>query len=409
MSLANIWQSFSKHAVSMELLKETFIALSFNLGGILAGFIVAFQFNVFELAPWAIAVYPVVLSARGVVSGLYSGRLSTGLHLGTIYPKLRGNTKEFYTLLKSIIVLTLETSIIMSMFSIIIGSLFWGITFLDFFDILMVVSATMFLGLINSLFTILFAFTSFKRGLDTDVIVYPIMSTTADITVTLSYVFILNLFFMFNIVGKSVVFSLGLILSIVALIFLRNCIHNKDFIKTIKESFVTLFFVAIIVNITGTILKDVEKIVNSRKEIYTVYPALIDTVGDVGSIVGSTATTKLALGLLSPSFRSIFSHSKRIVTTWIASLIMFTLYAVISLSIQGSLMLQSFLNFLGLLVILNIISVLVIVIVSFSVAILTYRRGLDPDNFVIPIESSLADTITTLALLIALILMNYSI
>lgn len=94
MNLANIWQSFGKHAVSIEILKETVSALSFNLGGILTGLIVAFQFNVFQLAPWAIAVYPVVLSARGVVSGLFSGRLSTGLHLGTIYPKLRGNSKE---------------------------------------------------------------------------------------------------------------------------------------------------------------------------------------------------------------------------------------------------------------------------------------------------------------------------
>lgn len=171
----------------------------------------------------------------------------------------------------------------------------------------------------------------------------------------------------------------------------------------------TLFVVAIIVNITGTLLRDVEKIVNSRKEIYTVYPALIDTVGDVGSIVGSTATTKLALGLLSPSFRSIFSHSKRILATWTASIIMFSLYTVISLLIQGLFTLHSFLNFLGLLVILNIIAVSTIVLVSFSVAILTYRKGLDPDNFVIPIESSLADAVTTLALIIALFLMNYAI
>jgi len=36
------------------------------------------------------------------------------------------------------------------------------------------------------------------------------------------------------------------------------------------------------------------------------------------------------------------------------------------------------------------------------VAILTYRRGWDSDNFVIPIESSLADSITTISLLLAL-------
>jgi len=409
MKLANIWRYFSKDAIPLGFLKESFIALSFNIGGLLAGFIVASQFNVFQLSPWAIAIYPAILTARGVVSGLFSGRLSTALHLGTIYPRFRGNTNEFNMLFKSIIFLTLETSVIMSLFSIILGSLFWGITFTDFFNILTVISATMFLGLINSLFTVVFAFTTFKRGLDTDVIVYPMMSTTADIIITLSYVFTLNLFFLFSFFGKCIVISFGVLLAILALGYLPKCIHNKTFSKTIKESILTLIFVAFIVNITGTILRDVDKIVGSAKEIYFVYPALIDTIGDVGSVVGSTATTKLSLGLLNPSFRSILNHSKRILAVWIASMAMFSLYSLMSLLTQGLLTLHTFLNFSALLFTTNLIAVVAIVIISFSVAILTYRRGLDPDNFVIPIESSLADSITTVALLIGLFLVSYGI
>lgn len=407
MKLTNIWHYFSKDAIPLGFLKESLIALSFNIGGILAGFIVASQFNVFQFSPWAVAIYPAILTARGVVSGLFSGRLSTALHLGTIFPRFRGNTEEFYLLFKSVVVLTLETSVIMSWFSITVGSLFWGITFTDFFDILIVVLATMFLGLMNSLFTIIFSFTSFKRGLDTDVVVYPIMSTMADIIITLSYVLTLSLFFLFDLVGRCIVVSLGLLLVTLALVFLPRCIKNKSFIKTIKESLLTLFFVAFIVNFTGTVLKGVDKIVSSAKEIYIVYPALIDTVGDVGSVIGSTATTKLAVGLLKPSFRSILNHIKRIVTTWIASIVMFVLFSFISLLTQGILTVQVFLRFSALLITTNLIAVIVIALVSFYVAILTFRRGLDPDNFVIPIESSLADGITTVALLIALFLVSY--
>jgi len=36
--------------------------------------------------------------------------------------------------------------------------------------------------------------------------------------------------------------------------------------------------------------------------------------------------------------------------------------------------------------------------VSFSVGITTFRLGLDPDNFVIPFETSLADSLTTVIL-----------
>ncbi|MBN1784620.1 MAG: magnesium transporter [Candidatus Bathyarchaeota archaeon] len=409
MRLANIWHRFSRNALSLRFLKESLVALSFNIGGIFAGLIVVSQFNVFQLSPWAIAIYPAVLTARGVVSGLFSGRLSTALHLGTIYPRFRGNTQEFYKLFESIIFLSFEASVIMSLFSIIIGSVFWGINFFDFFNILIVISATMFLGLINSIITILFSFATSKKGLDTDVIVYPIMSTTADIIVTLTYVSALNLFFLYGLAGKSIVIFFGILLAILAFAFLSKCIHNDAFTKTIKESFLTLIFVALIVNFTGTILRDVEKIVGSRKEIYMVYPALIDTIGDVGSVVGSTATTDLALGLLTPSFRSILRHSKRILATWMASIVMFILYTVISLLTQGLLSFDVLLGFFALMFTVNIIAVSAIIFVSFAVAILTYRKGFDPDNFVIPIETSLADSITTLALLAALFLVNYTI
>jgi mgtE-like transporter len=192
-----------------------------------------------------------------------------------------------------------------------------------------------------------------------------------------------------------------------ALDVLPRCIHDQGFIKTIKESLLTLVFVAFIVNVTGTILKDISEIVGSRKEIYTVYPALIDTVGDVGSVVGSTATTKLALGLLKPSFYAMRNHATRISATWTASIIMFTLYSILSLLTQGMFTLHSFLSFAALLLTVNIIAVFAIVLISYAIAILTFKKGLDPDNFVIPIESSLADSITSIALLVALFLVSY--
>ena len=387
-------------------LKEALIAYSFNVGGILAGFIVASQLDVFQLSLWAITVFPAILTARGVISGLFSGRLSTALHIGTILPRLRGNTRSFNMLFKSIIVITLETSVAMSLVSMIFGSLFWGITFADFSDIFMVISATMVLGLANSLFTIEVAFISFKKGLDPDVIVYPVMSTVADIVITLCYVFTLNLFFLFGFVGRCIVIFLGVLLIIFSLDVLPRCVHDQGFVKTIKESLLTLVFVAFIVNVTGTILKDISEVVGRRKEIYTVYPALIDTVGDVGSVVGSTATTKLALGLLKPSLHAIRTHATRISATWTASIIMFTVYSILSLLTQGTFTLHTFLSFTALLLTVNIIAVSAIVLISYTVAILTFKKGLDPDNFVIPIESSLADSITTIALLTALLLVG---
>jgi mgtE-like transporter len=389
----------------MRLLKETSLAYVFDIGGLLAGFMVASQLGIFLLSPWAIAVYPAIVSAKGVIGGLLSGRLSTALHLGTIHPRFFGNTPRFYKLFEALIVITLATGVAMSSIGIVFGNLFWGITFVDFPAILSVVMATMAIGLLLSLITIKVAFVSFKRGLDPDIVVYPIMSTVVDIFITILYIGVISLFFS-SYLGSWIIAAIALAFGFLVLYILPKNMHDFVFIKTIKESMITMLLVAFVVNVTGTVLKQISYFVSNRKEIFTVYPALIDTVGDVGSVVGSTATTKLALGLLTPSLASMRSHAKSIFSAWSASLMVFVILAVLSLSINGVFSLPSFLNLISVLLIANVIAVTAIVLLSYSISILTFKKGLDPDNFVIPIESSFADSVTSIALLVALLLIG---
>jgi mgtE-like transporter len=308
-------------------------------------------------------------------------------------------------LIQALVLITLATSVTISCFSLVFGYVFWGITVADFPAILSVVVATMASGLAITLLTIKVAFVSFKKGLDPDIVVYPIMSTTADIAITLLYIMVLNLFF-FGFLGQLAIAAIALVHVFVVSYILPKNLHEIEFVKTVKESMATLFFVAFMVNITGTVLKGIDRFVEGRKEIYTVYPALIDMIGDVGSVVGSTATTKLALGLLTPSFSSMRNHAKNIFSAWAASIVMFTVLAVLALAVNGLFSLSSFVGLISLLLIANVLAVAAIVLVSFAIAILTFKRGLDPDNFVIPIESSFADSITSLALLVALLLLG---
>jgi len=385
--------------------KETSGAYAFGLGGLFAGFMVASQLGVFRLSPWAIALYPAIISAKGVGSGLLSGRLSTGLHLGTVYPRFFGNTKSFYMLIEALIVLTLATSFTICAISLVFGQLFWGITLTHFPAILSVVVATMALGLLLSLITVKVAFISFEKGLDPDVVVYPVMSTVADIFITLCYIAVLNLFFA-GAFGQWFIGLACLVPVFLVLYILSKNLHEVEFTKTIKESMVTMLLVAFMVNVTGTLLNGIGNLVPDREEIYTVYPALIGMIGNVGSVVGSTATTKLALGLLTPSFSSMKRHTKNIFSSWTASIIMFVVLAVLSLTVHGSFSLSPFSSLIFVLLITNILAVAAIVLLSYSISILTFKKGLDPDNFVIPIESSFADSVTSAALLVALILIG---
>ena len=78
-------------------------------------------------------------------------------------------------------------------------------------------------------------------------------------------------------------FFVGLVISII----IKN-LGKQKFVLIIKEFILTLLFVTIIVNITGMLLDRVTKFVSGRA-IYAIYPAIIATVGGVGSIIGSTA------------------------------------------------------------------------------------------------------------------------
>jgi len=397
MSSAGISKSF------WRMFKETSLTFSFGLGGLFAGVMIASQLGIFSLSPWAITLYPIVISAKGVGSGLLSGRLSTGLHLGTIHPRFLGNTKSFYKLLESLLVITLVTSITICTISLFFGNLLWGITLADFPSILVVVVATMALGLLLSFLTIKVSFISFEKGLDPDVVVYPIMSTVADVFITLCYIGVLNLFFI-GTLGQWAIALACLVPVFLVFYILSKDLREAEFIKTLRESIVTMLLVSFMVNVTGTLLLGISNFVAERVEIWTIYTALIGMIGNVGSVVGSTATTKLALGLLAPSFSSMRKHAKNIFSAWSASIIMFIILAVLSLSIHRLFSFSSFYLLISVILFANILAVAAIIILSFAVSILTFKRGLDPDNFVIPVESSLADSITSIALFVSLLI-----
>lgn len=386
----------------IALFKETSLAYFFDIAGLIAGFFIAYQLGVFMLSPWALALYPAIISTK-VISGLLSGRLSTALHLGTAYPRFTKNTKSFYKLVDAVIVLTLATSLSVSLISLGLGSLFWGITVVDFSSILIVMVSTLAIGLFFSLLTLKVAFVSFKRGLDPDILVYPIMSTVVTIFMTLCYIGVLNLYFL-NGLGQFPLLVVCVFHAFLAVYLLMKDRHESDFRKTLKESLAMMVFFSFMITITGTFFRSIGNFVSDRREIYIIYPALINLVGDVGSVVGSTATTKLALGLLTPSFSSLKNHAKNIFSAWLSSFLVFTILGLISLAINQVTLVSSVVDFLLIVWISNIISIIAIVLLTFGVAILTFKRGLDPDNFVIPVETSLATLVTTIALLIALII-----
>jgi mgtE-like transporter len=388
-------------------LGQSLLSLSFDILGLLTGTLLVLYLGVLSIndAPWALFLFPGILSVRGAVGGLFSGHLGTRLHLGTIKASFTKNTRDFHTLFQVVITLTLVSGVAVGTGTWIFGLFLWNATLIDFIQLLAVITATMALSVVFvSPLTMVFSILSFRRGLDPDIIVYPITSPVSDIVNTLCYVLSLILFFMFGSTGRYLILLLDIIfIAFVVYILVKNLDETK-FVGIIKEFLLTLVFVTVIVNITGSLLNRIGGIADGQK-IYSVYPAIIATVGGVGSIIGSTATTKLALGLVKPFFSSIKQHLNEIAGAWLASVVMFIVYGIVSSVMSGAETLGEMILFTSQLLTTNIVAVSLMVFVAYAVAIFTFRRGWNPDNFVIPIESSLADTITTAAVLVALSLL----
>jgi len=388
--------------------KQATFAYLFDIAGLIAGFLIANQLHVFNRYQWALALYPTLISTR-IINGLLSGRMSTALHLGTIYPRFSGNTKYFHSLIHAVIVLTLVTSLAVSVVSLLFGHLFLGIKLTDFLAILSAIVATLAIGLIFSLVTVKVAFVSFNRGLDPDIVVYPIIATSASIFITLSYVGVLTL--LPSLLGTLTVVAIGSVHTVLFLFLIVKDRRDPEFLRNVRESLLMLMLVSVIVTLTGTIFGGLTRftqrvMMSIYPALLTVYPSLINNISNVGSVVGSTANTKLALGLLKPNFSSIRDHAKNITSAWLASFLIFIILALSSLAINRVISLPNTVNVIAIVSVSNVIAVTGIVLVSFGIAILTFRRGLNPENFVIPLETSFATIIMSTALLVTLLLLT---
>ncbi len=382
---------------------RSIMSLAFNLGGLVAGLLLAASTSIITSVTWGLLLYPTILTVRGSLGGVFSGRLSTALHLGTVKPTLTGNTEMFYGLISTMASVSMISALMMWAYACGFGVFLVGLNIYEIMAMFFVMLTTIAVSfIVISPITILVSFFSLQRGLDPDVVTYPVISTVADIFVTIIYVGIIALS------TSSIPMSAVIIIAVIFLAMTLKITwdnRNQDLLRrTVMEFLSVLLIIGIFVNIAGSALNRISQVVADVPHIYVVYPAIIDTVGDVGSIIGSTSTTKLNLGIIDAKLKSFTHQFGEIGSAWGASLTMFFIYGIISATLFGIFQFSILLPFMGRLFITNILSVSAMIFISIFLTIFTYNRGLDPDNFVIPVGSAIADGLTSVSLLFALLL-----
>jgi len=383
MALRNVWKGGG-------MFREALLSLQFDLfGGLLAGSLIYSVVSTIIRSPWLMMVYPVVLTSRGAINGIVSGRLSTGLHLGLIRPSFRENTDAYMVLAFSTLLASVSSGVAIG---VLVGAL-CAVYYPDvaFHIVLLTCVAIQGLSfLVTFPLTSAICFLGYKVGGNPDVFLYPISSTLADISS--SAIYALTAVALSLQTGTLLVASTAVLLTALSTASAAAMVRNGEYRKTLAEVIPTVMAVSLVGLLSGLALTSMRRSVERHPSIVFVYPALIDTLGDAGSIVGSTITTKLALGTTEPSLAEVMRERGVMADVGSASTAMYAIYGVISAAMGGGLR--------GLIVVLlcQAVAFPMVVLFSSATAIATHLKGLNPDNFVIPLETSITDLTVTVLL-----------
>jgi cation transporter-like permease len=180
------------------------------------------------------------------------------------------------------------------------------------------------------------------------------------------------------------------------------------FKKIFKESIIIVILSTIIGIFTGTFLSFNDQILYSFPIILLVLPSLNSLIGDISTVLTSRLTSHLYIGSIAPKIQK----SERLKEDFFGLLITILL-SMISLIILGySIGLMTGIQIINPLLIVVIIIITIIMLFGimfvflFISSVFLFKRGKDPNNFLIPFTTSLLDFLTPLTLIIFINIFN---
>ena len=386
---------------------QTLVALTFNIVSLFAGGIITLLSPQIKTDPWILALFPPILTIRGDISGIFSGNLTTMLHLGMIRPKIRGNTEIYRRLVTTVFVITFIDTLAMGFISFTLNILFNRASLEQLLIFIYVPTISCVVAVILTLpLTSMVAIATFRKGLDPDILVYPILSSVNDIVVATSFVATVSLLT----IRKNIPFLLEAVffgIAVLCLLLAWRNRRNEFFSKTLREGAIVVTLSSLFGSINGIFLASLRDNLLLNPGIVVLYPSLMSGLGSIGSIVGSVTTTSLALGYARSFREEVQSGLKGIFQVEVVAMLMHIVFGFIAYFIVKPASGLKGLNFLlGVALISNLSSFIVISLFALIVAFHSFKRGLNPDNVVIPAITSTSDTVATLSMLTAITLIK---
>ena len=384
-----------------SIIKESLLALLIcAIGDLCAGVILGKMTFFLETFPGLLVIIPGAIGMRGNIFGSFASRLSTNLHIGIISPKFEFSEELNHNIFSSF-VLTLVLSLFLAIVAKILCIIFNqpSMSLIDF--ILISVIAGVISNLIMLPITMFVSIKSFQHGWDPDNITSPIIAAFGDLftlpAIILS-VFILDLI-NFNYIFEDIVLVIILIAVILSFIYCYRLSYETNTI--LRQSTPVLLLCSLLGGAAGGILNSAVETLLTNPSLLTLVPLFSGECGSLISILGARISSGLHSGLVEPFNRPQGEAVHNFIISFILAIIVFPLIGLLAegssyaLGVVG----VGFDKIVEISTSAGLILVAIMVIIVYYVSVTSYNNNLDPDNIVIPISTSITDSISSLILI----------
>lgn len=154
----------------------------------------------------------------------------------------------------------------------------------------------------------------------------------------------------------------------------------------------------------GGVLNSMESVFLSLPAILAIVPMINALAGNVGAVVGSRISSGLHLGSLkaAPLDPEVRENMELGFLTGLLAMLLSAITLYLILPIMGITMNISFTDWLGITVLASVLVLGIVAPLAVIVSVVAFRRGLSPNDFTIPVVSTVGDFMGILSLAIAI-------
>jgi len=168
----------------------------------------------------------------------------------------------------------------------------------------------------------------------------------------------------------------------------------------LKESTPVLILTAMITLAAGLVLSFNQNFLSILPGILIIIPSFNLMIGAITSVLSSRLSSALHLGLIHPKLHRTKTLDRNIIANLVISIISFLVFGMMAWGFNTALGIatSTFWSFSMAILLAGFLTTTILSFLSITLSYLSYSRGLDPDNVVIPLLTSVGDFIGILLL-----------